>query len=272
MIGDGFVDWGYLVAVFLAPSIAFIVTYAIGGVLIVWRTWRYGVPIAAFVCAAGWNVGAYTQSPVAVLATIAVMLLGLFVLVWHRMGQLLRRFPERTAAEVPAPSNSKHAVGHYAILSPTNQSALSWGEGGEPYRSFPGACLLAGTAFLCATATNLLENDLVLAPLFALFAGMTHVFFYCQSRTSHLGLFARWARRRFFVPEFDRVLALPLAVLAITVLLTWTRLGQYSHPLAFPSMVGLTVFVLIRYGPDYRTWSLTAPCRHVLIKSQGITR
>lgn len=267
-------DWGFLAACFFVPTIAFMLGWMIGGLMIVWRTWRYGFLIIACTVAAIANVGRYTQSPTAVLICVAAVMIVAFGHAWIRLGHMLRDFTERSAAEVSPPSNVKHAaIGHYSVLSPTYRPELSWGEGGEPYRSFAGACLLAILAFLCTNALNPLENSVILAPAFALIAGMVHVFFYSQSRVPHLGFAARWTRRRFVVPDFDRIFALPLVVLFVTTLLTWTRLVQYiRHPLTLPTLIAMTVFVLVRFGPDYRTWSLTAPCRHLSIKPQGVTK
>ncbi|MFK7819349.1 MAG: hypothetical protein AB8G99_11575, partial [Planctomycetaceae bacterium] len=258
----------------LLPTVLFFLMWGICGYLVVWRKWPGALPILVLWLSGVFHflkaIDSYEFSPASFVAYVSVSLVTGVVLVWRKLTSELNKFPDRYHGEVEPVSNAKHGtIGTYRVLSPGYRPAPGFGKVAQRYRSLPGAFLIATIGW---SYWNLLFGDMnsfMLPMLIVIVIGLVAMGMFVFDRYPNLGFAARWSRRQFIVPAYDRVWLIFLSVVAAGgAILLAGKVGIVGPSVSGPTGIAVALFVALRSGKDQEEWSFTAPCRHKLAKLQ----
>ncbi|APZ91253.1 hypothetical protein [Fuerstiella marisgermanici] len=245
----------------LAPAVVFLFTWTICAYGILCSRWNWSIFLPALWMGILIHVGKLTSAEIA-FSTLGVSLVGLMVVSWRRMQLELTKVPEfHTALSDVAPKPRRTST-TYAALSPAPQNPqFAAGLHGLRPKAFAAGLLLFVWVALLPWGSGSVNYLTVALALFIL--AVFRMAAYGEILTSHLGLVARWSTRQFIVPSYDRVW-IPSVVMIVAGLATYglVPLGVLPPTLGGALSIAVPVVIGLAMGPDYTTWSLTAPCRY----------
>ena len=242
-----------------APFVVFILVWALGGYLAVFRQWDWSVFVPLLTIGLLIHLAFNASTVVSVSAAVAVFVLAT-VTIWRQMKIVLDDIPSRHLTSRDEPPAARLSTSSFTILSPSDHPSLimKWLQKYRT-RAFAFATLL--TVWL--SLFPWFRHELWAVPLSAVILCLVRLVAFMEYRDSHLTLAARWATGRWFVPEFERVYVPSLLMLLSSF--GFAYLGfQGFIPVVAGAVGGIVVPVLIGMlsGPDHEKWALTAPLRH----------
>lgn len=242
----------------LAPIAMFFVVWTVGGyVRVCWR-WSWSVYSVLLTFGLLIMLAKYVNLLAAFAAGLLASLVAIF-LVWRRMKSVLVQLPSRHLTdrdEPPFPRKSSFSIDGaypYSVKSPM----IEWLEVNRPRAFAYGLLSFVWVSFLPAG-----REFMIMVPFGVSLLALIRVIAFTERRASHLGLLARWATKRFIVPEFDRVWIPSLWMLLTAVLLAAVGYLDLLPPnLVVALSIGTSVFIALTSGPNFDHWALTAPYR-----------
>lgn len=245
----------------LAPAAMFFFGWTAGAYGFQWSRWNWSVYLPLLWLGVFIHIWRLTSLELA-FPILGVSCLGLMFVTWRRMQLELTKVPEfHTALSDVAPKPRRTST-TYGALSPAPQDP-QFAAGLQSLRpkAFAAGLLLFVWLTLLPWGSGSVNYLTVALALFIL--AVFRMAAYGEILTSHLGLLARWSTRQFIVPSYDRVW-IPSVVMIVAGLATYglVPLGVLPATLGGALSIAVPVVIGLAMGPDYTTWSLTAPCRY----------
>lgn len=248
-----------LVVVALAPTVCFLLVWEIGGYLTVMAKWEWSVYVPLMVTGVLWHAINLVSIRMMMLLVALSFAVGT-VLVWKRMSLVLRQLPETNLSGKTAGRPKRKRSETFEMLSPQFEPTASI-RVLEKYR--PRTIAIGVLMFVWLTIIPWDQAALLLIPIPAAVHAFFRAAMYCERQDSNLGLLARFATRRFIVPDFDRVW-LP----SLFMVLVGTALGLITYAGLLPISSGAAISIVVPtmigllMGPNYTEWSLTSATRY----------
>ena len=245
----------------VVPTVAFLAAWTVSAYGCIWRRWNWSLYLPTLWLGILIHLVRLTSLEL-VLTASGISFAMLLVLSWRRMNFELTQVPEFHTAISDAPPQQRRTSTAFAALSPsTEDPTLARGLQYLRPRTFAVGLLL----FVWLTLPTWISDPLTYFTLgmsfFVLAVGRTTP--YGEKLTSHLGLLARWSTRQCIIPSYDRVWIPSILMFATGLAFCGlVAFGVLPPALGFASSIAVPIVMGLTLGPDYTTWSLTAPCRY----------
>jgi len=243
----------------LTPAVAFFLFWTFCAYFSVCGRWNWSVYALALWVGVLFHIERYASLSVA-LASLAASLVVIMVASWRRMAFELTQLPTTHLASSNKPAKPRQTATTYAALSPSPQ--LTVNAAGLAY--LRAKAIAAGLlVFVWLTIHQWDPVAVLFFPIVLFVLCLARMVVYGEKCVSHLGLIARWSTRQFIVPAYDRVF-IPSVVMIVAglAILGLVQLGVLPVTLGGALSIAVPVVIGLAMGPDYTTWSLTAPCRY----------
>ena len=249
----------FLAAALILPPVTYVLIWAIGGYVTVFRKWDWCDYVPLMVVGLMIHASQYIPGSVMIVLTVLLMALAI-IAVWWRMDFVLKEVPAFHLTTNIDPTEMRKTTPTYEVLHPQiRHKVVSERISRLGRRTWAYGLLL----FVWLTLVPWSPHAAMLLPAAAVLMGLLRVVAYRSKQSSHLGFTARWATGHFIVPEFDKVWLIPFCMVGVSgVISVATEFGLLPLSIGCALSIVVPAVMATTCGPNYEAWTLTAPVRY----------